>query len=182
MFASMEKARLQEIGPRFTLKLRWLRKGLPSVLAADGVAPRSGEKEEKDDEDDEEEDDEEEVDVDMERTDKVDNAAEGEDDEEPEEKPDVKVKIPALDEEQEYEWKWKVSLSLLVIAGRWLILSIVLSAKDGGFQNDVLHVNYFTLPNRDYTLRSTCIYDSMVVHEDAKLVTKSRFHVTRLGA
>lgn len=30
-FRSTEKVALQEIGPRFTLKLRWLRKGLPAV-------------------------------------------------------------------------------------------------------------------------------------------------------
>ena len=32
-FRSTEKAALQEIGPRFTLKLRWVKKGLPAVLA-----------------------------------------------------------------------------------------------------------------------------------------------------
>lgn len=32
-FRSTEKAALQEIGPRFTLKLRWMKKGLPAVLA-----------------------------------------------------------------------------------------------------------------------------------------------------
>ncbi|KAG8916738.1 hypothetical protein FRC02_003618 [Tulasnella sp. 418] len=31
MFKSTEKAALQEIGPRFTLKLRWLKKGIPAV-------------------------------------------------------------------------------------------------------------------------------------------------------
>lgn len=30
-FRSTEKAALQEIGPRFTLKLRWLKKGIPAV-------------------------------------------------------------------------------------------------------------------------------------------------------
>jgi ribosome production factor 1 len=35
-FRSTEKAALQEIGPRFTLKLRWLKKGLPSVGGAFG--------------------------------------------------------------------------------------------------------------------------------------------------
>lgn len=119
MFASTEKARLQEIGPRFTLKLRWLRKGLPSVLAADGVAPRSGDKAESEDDEDAEEDGED-VDVDMERTDKPTVANEGEDEDEDEDEAEETkgkkrkdmvngVKIPALDEEQEYEWKWKVS-------------------------------------------------------------------------
>ena len=36
-FRSTEKAALQEIGPRFTLKLRWLKKGLPSVGGAFGA-------------------------------------------------------------------------------------------------------------------------------------------------
>jgi len=30
-FRSTEKVALQEIGPRFTLKLRWLKKGIPAV-------------------------------------------------------------------------------------------------------------------------------------------------------
>lgn len=30
-FKSTEKTALQEIGPRFTLKLRWMKRGLPSV-------------------------------------------------------------------------------------------------------------------------------------------------------
>jgi len=30
-FRSPEKVALQEIGPRFTLKLRWLKKGIPAV-------------------------------------------------------------------------------------------------------------------------------------------------------
>lgn len=138
MFASTEKARLQEIGPRFTLKLRWLRKGLPSVLAADGVAPRSGEKAEVADEDEDEEDeadggDKEDVNMDenMERTDKP--TAEGDEEEDDEEgegegdKPEKRekkrkgevngVKIPAIDEQQEYEWKWKVSHEIALLAG-----------------------------------------------------------------
>ncbi|KAF8527316.1 anticodon-binding protein [Gautieria morchelliformis] len=36
-FRSTEKAALQEIGPRFTLKLRWLKKGVPSVGSAFGA-------------------------------------------------------------------------------------------------------------------------------------------------
>jgi ribosome production factor 1 len=31
-FRSTEKVALQEIGPRFTLKLRWLKKGIPAVF------------------------------------------------------------------------------------------------------------------------------------------------------
>ncbi|KAF5383779.1 hypothetical protein D9615_003566 [Tricholomella constricta] len=38
-FRSTEKVALQEIGPRFTLKLRWLKKGIPAVLNY-GEAPK----------------------------------------------------------------------------------------------------------------------------------------------
>lgn len=36
-FRSTEKAALQEIGPRFTLKLRWVKKGIPGVGSAFGA-------------------------------------------------------------------------------------------------------------------------------------------------
>ena len=97
MFDSPTKARLQEIGPRFTLKLRWLRKGLPSVTAPDGRVAHGGDaeagvdeaellKQEKDDEDDA-----------MGELGTTQNQS-------------SHPVIPPLDEEQEYEWKWKVSL------------------------------------------------------------------------
>ena len=38
-FRSPEKVALQEIGPRFTLKLRWVKKGLPAVQNF-GAAPQ----------------------------------------------------------------------------------------------------------------------------------------------
>jgi hypothetical protein len=38
-FRSTEKAALQEIGPRFTLKLRWLKKGIPAVQNFGAPAP-----------------------------------------------------------------------------------------------------------------------------------------------
>ena len=38
-FRSPEKVALQEIGPRFTLKLRWVKKGLPAVQSF-GAAPQ----------------------------------------------------------------------------------------------------------------------------------------------
>lgn len=120
MFASTEKARLQEIGPRFTLKLRWLRKGLPSVLAADGVAPRSGDRAENENnarENDEavssgdDEQDDGHMDVEMERTEGAtvdqDNVQDGPSTSR-ENKASNGQRIPELDEEQEYEWKWKV--------------------------------------------------------------------------
>ncbi len=98
MFASATSARLQEIGPRFTLKLRWLRKGLPAVTAGDGQVPRGGDPDDVDE-------------VEISRQEKKDE------DEAMEEMGKISKKgcstqelgIPDLDEEQEYEWKWKVS-------------------------------------------------------------------------
>ncbi|KIY54244.1 ribosome production factor 1 [Cryptococcus deuterogattii 99/473] len=109
MFSSATSAKLQEIGPRFTLKLRWLRKGLPSVAAADGhvsvggdpaddiygadVGPSSEEiaQEEKDEED--------EALKEIGQPAQKKNAYEG-------------TEVPALDEEQEYEWKWKPKMEV----------------------------------------------------------------------
>ncbi|KAJ9121645.1 hypothetical protein QFC22_002265 [Naganishia vaughanmartiniae] len=123
MFVSPTKAKLQEIGPKFTLKLRWLRKGLPSVLAADGVAPYAKNADKESGEEDEEEADveknegKEEKDVEM----AEDNEDEDEEADEEEAKSKGKkkekdvvsgVKIPALDEEQEYEWKWKPKMDV----------------------------------------------------------------------
>lgn len=103
-FASPTEAKLQEIGPRFTLKLRWMRKGLPGVKAADGRMAAGGDKggdtefavDDSDDEDvaQQEKDDEAEAAAAMARGEIT-----------PSGQP-----IPALDEEQEYEWKWKVRL------------------------------------------------------------------------
>lgn len=101
MFTSPTKAKLQEIGPKFTLKLRWLRKGLPSVLAADGVAPHAKNADKASDEEDVGDEGEGE-DVAMKDEDGADVSGK-------KEKNVVNgVRIPALDEEQEYEWKWKV--------------------------------------------------------------------------
>ncbi|EIW70093.1 hypothetical protein TREMEDRAFT_30267 [Tremella mesenterica DSM 1558] len=96
MFSSPTRARLQEIGPRFTLKLRWLRKGLPAVTAADGRVPGGGDAEEEE----------------ISRQEKMDEdeaAAEM-----GKESTEVKGKpvIPSLDEEQEYEWKWKPKMEV----------------------------------------------------------------------
>lgn len=105
-FASPTEAKLQEIGPRFTLKLRWMRKGLPGVKAADGRMAAGGDKggdtefavDDSDDEDvaQQEKDDEAEAAAAMARGEITPNGQ----------------PIPALDEEQEYEWKWKVSFPL----------------------------------------------------------------------
>ncbi|KAJ9114414.1 hypothetical protein QFC20_001557 [Naganishia adeliensis] len=108
MFASPTKAKLQEIGPKFTLKLRWLRKGLPSVLAADGVAPHAKNADKASDEEDVEEEEGKDVAMDEDK--------DGEEEEATGKKKEENVvngvKIPALDEEQEYEWKWKPKMDV----------------------------------------------------------------------
>ena len=104
MFASPTSAKLQEIGPRFTLKLRWLRKGLPAVTAADGSVPRGGDAEVDEEEIlRQEQKDEDEAMEEMGKGVKAPAA--------PKNGGNPDLGIPALDEEQEYEWKWKVSLS-----------------------------------------------------------------------
>ena len=108
MFASATSARLQEIGPRFTLKLRWLRKGLPAVAAADGSMPRGGD---PDDVDEEEVATQEKADEDV----AMEEMGNGVSAVEKKAKDGAKdggladMGIPPLDEEQEYEWKWRVS-------------------------------------------------------------------------
>ncbi|KAK1923228.1 putative nucleolar protein [Papiliotrema laurentii] len=104
-FASATSAKLQEIGPRFTLKMRWLRKGLPAVTASDGSVPRGGDAED----DDEEIARQEKMDEDeaMEEMGKGMGA--------PAKKKnggDPDLGIPPLDEEQEYEWKWKPKMEV----------------------------------------------------------------------
>jgi ribosome production factor 1 len=94
MFKSAEKTALQEIGPRFTLKLRYIKKGIPAVHQL-GAAPPPLEF-------DNEDADEEVIPADSERPDKV------------TEKHDAsaastapqKYAAPAKDEE--YIWQWKV--------------------------------------------------------------------------
>ncbi|ORY31268.1 anticodon-binding protein [Naematelia encephala] len=105
MFASATSAKLQEIGPRFTLKLRWLRKGLPGVTSADGQVPRGGDKEDVDfDEDNVEVAREEKMDEDA----AMEEMASGAGNQKVQNGP----AIPALDEEQEYEWKWKPKMEV----------------------------------------------------------------------
>ena len=123
MFPSATSARLQEIGPRFTLKLRWLRKGLPAVTAGDGQIPKGG---------DPEDIDEKELSP---QGKKDETEAMGEIASQSEVPLRHNVPIPALDEEQEYEWKWKV--------GRWKhqrygTIVIAFIAQDGGLQADIL--------------------------------------------
>ena len=98
VFDSPTKARLQEIGPRFTLKLRWLKKGLPSVTAPDGRIAHGGN------------DDLDKVDLEAERKEEDDAMGDIGSGTTPAQQGPI---IPPLDQEQEYEWKWRVSLVFL---------------------------------------------------------------------
>ena len=121
VFDSPTKARLQEIGPRFTLKLRWLKKGLPSVTAPDGRIAHGGN------------DDLDKVDLEAERKEEDDAMGDIGSGNTPVQQGPI---IPPLAQEQEYEWKWRVSLVFLLIERR-LLMSI---AKDGSFEENFLFV------------------------------------------
>ncbi|WWC98462.1 hypothetical protein V866_005353 [Kwoniella sp. B9012] len=113
MFTSPTSAKLQEIGPRFTLKLRWLRKGLPSVTAPDGTAPAG----ENDDEDVDLSSDEEGVGeaelAEREKKDEDEAMAErGMPDKQKIPTKDTGIKVPGLAETGEYEWKWKPKMEV----------------------------------------------------------------------
>jgi ribosome production factor 1 len=109
-FESVTKASLQEIGPRFTLKLRWMRKGLPAVTAADGRIPGGARGDGEEDAEDGEEatvpDEDEAMDEDAAMK-EIGTAAARTKAPTREE-----LGIPALDEEQEYEWKWKPKMEV----------------------------------------------------------------------
>ncbi|OWZ61448.1 ribosome production factor 1 [Cryptococcus neoformans Bt63] len=109
MFSSATSAKLQEIGPRFTLKLRWLRKGLPSVTAPDGHASIGGDPADEiygatvgpssEEIAQDELDEEKEALKEIGQPAKKKNVHEG-------------TEVPPLDEEQEYEWKWKPKMEV----------------------------------------------------------------------
>jgi len=107
-FRSTEKAALQEIGPRFTLKLRSLRTGLPAVKEFgehstklefdefDDMAAEGGKSEDKG--------------TDQPTGEGVYGGGEDEgglEDEEPPSKLEKKTKPPTVDE---YQWQWKPQL------------------------------------------------------------------------
>lgn len=95
MFTSPTQAKLQEIGPRFTLKLRWLKNGLPSVTAADGRIANGGDANEGQYDD-----------AEVEKQEKADeDEAMGELGKTPSQPINERPVIPALDEEPEFEWK-----------------------------------------------------------------------------
>lgn len=125
-FASLEKAKLQEIGPRFTLKLRWLRKGLPTVTAADGRIPGGGDADDLNTSRDIEDEDQRDEDEAMEEMQAGIKA------------PKAKIYVPALDQEEEFEWKWTVS------SPDWHCrLELTVAAQDEGLSADVLFVMYW---------------------------------------
>ncbi|WVO12900.1 hypothetical protein L204_100508 [Cryptococcus depauperatus] len=107
MFVSGTSTKLQEIGPRFTLKLRWLRKGLPSVTASDGRTTTSGDPEEMS----ESEDDNNQTDLHR-REKEVQDVIMNNTSQSIKERVSEAVTVPALDEEQEYEWNWKPKMEI----------------------------------------------------------------------
>ncbi|WVR08670.1 hypothetical protein IAU60_005728 [Kwoniella sp. DSM 27419] len=102
MFSSATSAKLQEIGPRFTLKLRWLRKGLPSVTAPDGRAPAGENDDDVDFSSDDEGDKKDEDEAMAEMTNPSAKNVKGK----------KGLKVPKLDEEMDYEWKWKPKMEV----------------------------------------------------------------------
>lgn len=120
MFKSIEKTALQEIGPRFTLKLKWLRKGLPAVTGgastAVPVAPGAEESEDEDEQVDgadevEPKKDDEETEEGAEPAEGSDGDAEVDEDETPAAQgKKSKRTIPPLNAQGEFEWQWKVRL------------------------------------------------------------------------
>lgn len=129
MFTSPTQAKLQEIGPRFTLKLRWLRKGLPSVTAPDGRIANGGDANEGLEADDAE----------VARQEKMDeDEAMGEMGKAPPAAANDQPVIPPLDQEQEYEWKWKAS-HLILHHGAYPDFCV---AQDGGLSTYVLLVDF----------------------------------------
>ncbi|KAJ3484888.1 hypothetical protein NLI96_g5331 [Meripilus lineatus] len=101
-FRSTEKVALQEIGPRFTLKLRSLRKGLPAVKNL-GERPKDLEFDTMDttEEGQNAEDDKEEKEPDED---------EEENEEEEKQPPPPKAKKTIPPTEDEYQWVWKPEL------------------------------------------------------------------------
>ena len=107
-FRSTEKVALQEIGPRFTLKLRWLKKGLPAVKNL-GQPSKPLEFDSFDDE--EETAENKDVEMQPEGGDNDDEIFDENDESAPREdtsrQKQTKV-VPPTDDE--YLWMWKVSL------------------------------------------------------------------------
>jgi len=89
-FRSEEKVALQEIGPRFTLKLRWLKKNIPAVYnLGEAPAPLVIEKDEEDD--------------DPVEASKLEEDAQKE---KAQDTPKIRKTIPP--KQDEYLWQWKV--------------------------------------------------------------------------
>lgn len=116
-FRSEEKVALQEIGPRFTLKLRWLKKNIPAVINyGESAAPLTIEKDEEDDPVEESE-----------------NKEESEESKEPKERP--RTVPPKVDE---FLWQWKVRR--VPLSSKDPTNCIVSLAGLGDIQKDVLPV------------------------------------------
>jgi ribosome production factor 1 len=127
-FRSEEKVALQEIGPRFTLKLRSLRKGLPAVQNF-GEAPKTTEIQVDGDEEVKDEAQARKGVDEVEGGEGTDKAGETGDDDEMQEREDdddetgsKKVKPPTQDE---FLWVWKVLYFYSFCGWRSLILGSI---------------------------------------------------------
>lgn len=102
-FRSTEKAALQEIGPRFTLKLRWMKKGIPVVQSLGDSAKGL---ERADEDEDENEDNDKDEDMEKPLSGGNDNQSGGQlaNDEQAE----VVTAQPSTGDE--YIWQWKVNI------------------------------------------------------------------------
>lgn len=114
-FRSPEKVALQEIGPRFTLKLRWVKKGLPEVhnlgASPEALSITAGNVEES-------------TTPSMER-----NGDEtGDQDKDAVDEPPLSTrKVPPKD--NEYLWRWKVSF----LCSTHFISTLTVTARAGDF-------------------------------------------------
>lgn len=103
MFKSAERAALQEIGPRFTLKLKYIKKGIPAVHQFGAAPPPLV----FDDDDGDEEDEKAAAKSIDDAATKTDSASAVDVDE------PAPVKGPAAGpgKDEEYIWQWKVRIS-----------------------------------------------------------------------
>ena len=144
VFASADRARLQEIGPRFTLKLRYIKKGTPAVHQLGAQPPRL----QFDAEADEAEEEGNEPSAGGPERSQPDEGvlSSGEEDASSSALGSTPKPSSSLTKDEEYIWKWKV-ISLPVEQSKFLICHP--TAKVGNFQKDVLPVAPLPYP---YTL------------------------------
>lgn len=143
MFKSAERAALQEIGPRFTLKLKYLKKGTPAVQQFGAAPPPLV----FDDDDEGEEKKAEEEEQRAADEGGVDTRPLGDANEEEETSSAEGAAAPVIPSRQagnppkdeEYIWMWKVC-SLMVLTHRMTLMPSMMLARAGDVAQDVLFV------------------------------------------